>query len=112
LEDRVTAWTRQHAAEETMQLLQAAGVDAGTVENFADLNNDPQLAHRRHFRSVEHPVIGPHLCETNAIRFSQAPEDIRRPAACLGEHNEYVYRELLGMSAVEYAELSAAGVFR
>ena len=111
LEHHVEAWTRARSAEEVMETLQAAGVDAGLVENFEDLTRDPQLAHRRHFRTVRHPVIGEHLCETNALRFSRAAEDMRMPAPCLGEHNEYVYRRLLGMTPEEYAALEADGVF-
>jgi benzylsuccinate CoA-transferase BbsF subunit len=112
LEARVGEWTRMRSAEDVMSLLQVAGVDAGVVENFADLTHDLQLAHRRHFREVTHPVIGAHLCETNGMRFSRTPETIRMPAPCLGEHNAYVYRELLGMAAEEYAALEAEGVFQ
>lgn len=112
LERYVEAWTRTHSAEEVAATLQAAGVEAGVVENFEDLNHDPQLAHRRHFREVHHPVIGTHLCELTGMRFSRAPEEVRMPAPCLGEHSEYVYRELLEMSAEEYAELLADGVFQ
>jgi len=111
LEDEIAAWTRKHPAEEVMTTLQAAGIDAAVVQNFEDLNHDPQLAHRKHFREVEHPVIGKHLCEMMAMRFSETPGDIRTPAPCLGEHSEYVYREMLGMSAEEYATLDKEGVF-
>lgn len=111
LEAHITEWTRIHSAEEVMTMLQAAEVEAGVVGNFADLNSDPQLAHRRHFREVQHPVIGKHLCETNGLRFSRTSEEIRMPAPCLGEHSQYVYRELLGMSAEEYAALETEGVF-
>jgi benzylsuccinate CoA-transferase BbsF subunit len=112
LERHIAAWTRERSADEVMTTLQAAGIDAGVVANFQDLTHDPQLAHRRHFRPVEHPVIGTHLCETNAIRFSHTAEEIRMPAPCLGQHSAYVYRELLGMSAEEYADLDTAGVFK
>jgi benzylsuccinate CoA-transferase BbsF subunit len=111
LEALVASWTRQRSPEEAMVVLQRAGVEAGVVEDFADLLRDPQLAHRRHFREVEHPVVGRHLCETNAIRLSSTPEQIRRPAPCLGEHSEHVCRDFLGMSAEEWAALSAEGVF-
>jgi benzylsuccinate CoA-transferase BbsF subunit len=111
LEGQVATWTRQRTAEDVMRLLQSGGVDAGVVQNFEDLSNDPQLAHRGHFREVEHAVIGKHLCERGGTRFSATPEDIRTAAPCLGEHSEYVYRELLGMAADEFAALSAAGVF-
>jgi len=111
LEEQVEAWTRARCAEEVMAMLQAAGIDAGVVQNFEDLTVDPQLGHRQHFRQVEHRAIGKHLAETTALRCSQTPGDIRRPAPCLGEHSEYVYRELIGMSADEYATLQAEGVF-
>ena len=111
LEARVGEWTRTRDAREAMATLQAAGIDAGVVQNFEDLTRDPQLAHRNHFREVEHPVIGRHLCEANAIHLSHTPDQIRTPAPCLGQHSELVYRELLGMPAEEYALLAAEGVF-
>jgi benzylsuccinate CoA-transferase BbsF subunit len=111
LEACVERWTRVRAAEAVMQLLQGAGVEAGVVENFEDLLHDPQLAHRRHFREVQHPVIGAHLVETGGTRFSRTPEDVRMPAPCLGEHTAKVFQEMLGMSAEEYTALADDGVF-
>ena len=93
-------------------MLQAAGIDAGVVQNFEDLNArsaagaPPALPRGRRIA-----VIGTHLCETNGMRFSQTPGEIRMPAPCLGEHSEFVYRELLGMSADEYARWAAEGLF-
>jgi len=112
LEERVAGWTRNRSPEDVMRVLQGANVEAGVVENFEDLVRDPQLAHRRHFREVRHPVIGPHLVETNGMRFSRTPEEIRMPAPCLGEHTGYVFRELLGMPAAEYEALEKDGVFQ
>lgn len=112
LEARVEDWTRTRTAREIERTLVKAGLDAAVVSNFRELLEDPQLAHRNHYRTVDHSVIGRHLSETNAMRFSRTPERIDRPAPCLGEHTEYVCRELLGMSASEYEELAASGVFR
>ena len=110
LERRLAAWTAGQEATGVAQRLQAAGVDAGPVEDFADLHEDPQLAHRGHFRDVEHAVIGRHPVETHAMRFSAMEPRIEAPAPLLGEHTEHVLRELLGISAEEYARLSDAGV--
>jgi benzylsuccinate CoA-transferase BbsF subunit len=112
LERHLEGWTRSRDVETVVRTLQQAGVDAGVVNNFEDLNLDPQLAHRRHFRTVHHRVVGEHLCEMMGVRFSQTPGDIRTPAPCLGEHTEQVMKELLGMSGEEYAEIEAAGVFK
>jgi crotonobetainyl-CoA:carnitine CoA-transferase CaiB-like acyl-CoA transferase len=112
VERLVEGWTRGRAAENVAATLQAAGIDAGVVQNFEDLSRDPQLAARRHFRPVHHRVVGDHLCEMMGLRFSETPGDIRTPAPCLGEHTQQVMREMLGMSAAEYAELEAQGVFK
>lgn len=111
LEKLVGAWTVQRSAEEIMSLLQAADVEAAVVNNFEDLLNDEQLASRGHFCEMDHPAIGKYLCEMNGMRFSATPGEIRTPAPCLGQHSEQVYRDILGMSADEYASLKAEGVF-
>jgi benzylsuccinate CoA-transferase BbsF subunit len=110
IEDRLGEWTRTRTPAAVAALLQEAGVDAAPVEDFADLHHDPQLAHRAHFPSVEHPVLGRHPVETNALRFSAARARVPAPAPRLGEHTEHVLRELLGMPAAEFDRLRAAGV--
>jgi len=62
-------------------------------------------------RPLDHPVIGAHVVEANALRFSATPEEIRTPSPRLGEHTEQVFREILGMSEPEYRALAAKGVF-
>jgi crotonobetainyl-CoA:carnitine CoA-transferase CaiB-like acyl-CoA transferase len=110
VERQLEAWTRDRTASTVASLLQAAGVDAGPVEDFGDLHEDPQLVHRRHFREVEHPVLGRHPVETHALRFSATEPHIRSAAPCLGEHTEHVLRDLLGMQADEFARLRDGGV--
>jgi len=111
VERRLAEWTAGQEAEAVAERLQAAGVEAGPVEDFADLHEDPQLAHRRHFREVEHAVLGRHPVETHALRFSALEPRIQSPAPRLGEHTEHVLRELLGMEGGEFARLAKAGVF-
>jgi benzylsuccinate CoA-transferase BbsF subunit len=111
LERRLAEWTRGQSPHAVAERLQAAGIDAAPVEDFADLHEDPQLAHRRHFRPVEHAVLGRHPVEMHAMRFSAMEPEIRAPAPRLGEHTEQVLRDLLGMSAEEYARLRRDGVF-
>jgi benzylsuccinate CoA-transferase BbsF subunit len=111
IEDRLAEWTRGERAAEIADRLQAAGVDAAPVEDFADLHADPQLAHRAHFRPVDHAVLGRHPVETHAIRFSAMTPRIHSPAPRLGEHTAHVLRDLLGMPAEEFARLGEAGVF-
>jgi benzylsuccinate CoA-transferase BbsF subunit len=111
IEGHLAEWTRGQSAAEAADRLQAAGVEAAPVEDFADLHADSQLAHRGHFRPVEHAVLGRHPAETHAIRFSAMAPRIHSPAPRLGEHTAHVLRDLLGMPAEEFARLGEAGVF-
>ncbi|MFH0914119.1 MAG: CoA transferase [Chloroflexota bacterium] len=111
LEKLISEWTANHSAEEVMTALQAAGVAAGVVQNGQDVvERDPQLKHRKHFQEMEHRDMGNHLFEVPPVRLSRTPGGLTMPAPCLGEHNEFVCCEILGMSGEEFAELMAAGV--
>ncbi|MBF8265456.1 MAG: putative acyl-CoA transferase/carnitine dehydratase [Dehalococcoidia bacterium] len=104
----VEAWTIEQTAEEVMMRLQAVRVAAGVVKNARDILEDPQLSHRRHYRTLNHPEIGPHTYDYPPFHMSRTPAEIRN-APCLGEHNEFVIKELLGMSDEEYVELLVSG---
>ena len=110
LDRLVGEWTKGYTAEQVMTLLQEAGVPAGAVRTCEDLLNDPQLQHRKHFRVLDHPVIGPHSYHAPAYQLSGTPCELRRAAPCLGQDNEYVYREILGLSDDDIADMLAEGV--
>ena len=111
IEQALESWTRTRPAADIAAQLQAAGVDAGAVEDLGDLHHDPQLAHRHHFRTVEHAVLGPHPAETHAIRGTDLAPEIRTPAPRLGEHTDYVLKQLLKMPPDEVDALRAAKIF-
>ncbi len=106
----VSAWTRRHTPEEAMTSLQAAGVRAGVVASGKDLHEDPQLAHRQHFVELEHSTVGPYHCRNFGFRLSRTPSQPRWAAPSLGEHNLFVYREILGYSVDAIAELVSEGI--
>ncbi|HUV53394.1 MAG TPA: CoA transferase [Dehalococcoidia bacterium] len=110
LDKLVGEWTINYTAEEVMTLMQAKGVPAGVVYTAEDAFNCPQMKHREHFVYLEHPVIGRHAYHNEASRFSKTPQDFYKAAPCLGEDNEYVYKEILGLSDDEIADLLVEGV--
>ncbi len=110
IERQLAEWTRPQQVAVLAAQLQEVGVDAAVVADMQDLLADPQLAHRGHFNPMEHAVLGRHVVEANGMRFSDAPMRFTRPAPLLAADSEQVYRELLGMTPQEFAELSAAGV--
>ena len=111
LDRLIGEWTSRYTAEEVMEMLQAEGIAAGAVKNSKDIHEDPQLEHRRHFVELEHSEIGRHRYEDDGYRLSGTPAQFQRAAPCLGEHNYFVYTQLLGMSDDEFTELLAEGVF-
>ncbi len=112
LEKLVEDWTIHHSAEEVMGLMQAGGVGAALVENAADMFNDPQLQHREHFSRQVHSEIGPHHYENFSFRLTGTPGGVSGPAPILGEHTEYVCKEILGMTDDEFVELIGEGVLQ
>ena len=109
IDAHIGEWTQGLTSREVMERLQAAGVPAGMVHNTAQAHEDPQLKALGFFQEVTHAEAGTHRYPGIMGQISCFPNSIRRPAPCLGEHNEYVYRELMGMSAKRYGELEELG---
>ena len=103
-------WTVGYTPEELMGLLQAVGVPAGAVNRCEDLFKDPQLAHRNHYIEMDHPEMGKHTFDGTEFILPASPARYERPTPLLGQHNEYVLKEILGMSDDEVGDLVAEGV--
>ena len=109
LDRLVEEWTYQQDAEEIMALMQATGVSAGVVETQIDiLDKDPHLAHRQFSREVKHPEVEKYRAHRPPFIPSKASYEVRR-APLIGEHNEYVCKEILGLSDDEIGELVVDG---
>ena len=110
LDQIISEWTISWDAKELMNTLQSSDVAAGVVNDSRDLFEDVQLKHRGHFRFPVHPEIGPYATDRSEITLSRTPGDLTRPAPLLGEHTEYVLKEIIGISEDEYQSLENDGV--
>ncbi len=108
LDKLIEEWTIQREGYEVMDTLQKAGVAAGPALIGAELLADPHLKERGTYQRVDRDIVGthPYAIPTAPMRFSKAPVSIRRPAPLLGEHNDYVLGEILGMSKEEIQSLA------
>ncbi len=80
-------------------------VPAGVVENARDmLDNDEHLKARGYYVYLDHPETGRAAYDGPPFRLSKTPGVLRTPAPLLGQHNEQVCKEILGMSDEEIAE--------
>lgn len=111
LYELIAEWTSARSAEDAMHILQKAGVMAGVVQSAADLaDRDPQLKRRGFFVTADHPELGPMRLEGMAIKLSRTPGRVRRGAPLLGEHTDFVARDLLGLREGEVNQLLLEGI--
>jgi benzylsuccinate CoA-transferase BbsF subunit len=66
--------------------------------------------HREHFKYLDHPEIGPYASERSEFNLSRTPGSLDRPAPLIGQHTEYVLKNLFGLSDDEYQTLKDDGV--
>ena len=110
LDEHISAWTATRTREEIARLLQGAGVAAFPSYTAADIVRDPHLRARGVIQTMTGPrgesrdVVGP------PWRFSRTPARLERWTPQLGEHNDYVFGDLLGLSRDEIRELVEAKV--
>lgn len=106
LDKLVEAWTIGHEHYEVMNTLQKFGIAAGAIPTGPELLTDPHLKDRDMFQVVDRAIVGPHPYAKSApMQLSGFQGKIRLPAPTLGEHNNYVLRELLGMTVAEIQSL-------
>jgi len=110
LEALIGAWTASRSPEEVVATLQAAGIPAFTSMSNRDLSEDPQLKASGFFVSLPHPEVGVRQHAGIPWRMSRTPTEVRRAAPCLGEHTDYVMREILGYTPEEISRLREAKV--
>ncbi len=104
LDANINAWTKEQRAEDVMALLQSRGVPAGVVQNARDVLEDAQMKARQYYQYLDHPEAGHNAYDGAPFRLSKTPGTLRSAAPVLGQDNEYVCKELLGMSDDEIAE--------
>ena len=112
LDEMVAAWTAGLTPEQVMAVLQGAGVAAGVVSNAADLDNDIQLNYYNFYRELDHPYMGKlRYYHPASLKLSRAEAEVKRPVL-LGEHTDYICKEILGMSQAEIDDFKARDVFK
>jgi len=103
-------WTRTKTREQLLQLMEEFAVPAGLIYRAPEMLEDPHFAAREAIVCVEHPDFGELKMQNVAPKLSHTPGRVRSPSPRLGQHNDEIYRGLLGMDAQRYAQLQAAKV--
>jgi crotonobetainyl-CoA:carnitine CoA-transferase CaiB-like acyl-CoA transferase len=94
-----------------METLQAAGIEAGRVQNTADIvDGDPHIQERGYFETYEHLLGEQVRVDGVPFKMSLTPAHVREPGPTYGGDNGYVFGELLGLSPERINDLRQAGV--
>ena len=100
---------RRRTKREWVELLEAAGVPNGPINDIAQVFAEPQVKARGVKVEVAHPVAGMLPMVASPMRFSATPLEHRMPPPLLGEHTEAVLKEVLGKDAGEIGRLRERG---
>jgi crotonobetainyl-CoA:carnitine CoA-transferase CaiB-like acyl-CoA transferase len=110
LDAHLSKWTRERSAEDAMLILQRAKVAAGVVSNGADIcARDPQLQERGFWPGMKHPDGSISNVSGVPFKLSAGSGSVRTIAPEVGENNDYILGDLLGLSRSERGELISSG---
>jgi crotonobetainyl-CoA:carnitine CoA-transferase CaiB-like acyl-CoA transferase len=103
-------WVSERTSYEVVDLVRGAGLPCARVASIDEVVEDPQVKHREMLVELDHPTAGRVPMHGLNVHFSETRQQIRRPPPTLGQHNEEVYGEWLGLAPERVAELKAGGV--
>ncbi len=103
----IAAWAAQQEALSAMHALQAAGVPAAVNQDVPGLLADPQLRDRGFFQELPHPEVGETLVYGAIWRLSDTPGGTGTAAPVLGQDNDFVLQDVLGLDPAEIQRLVA-----
>ena len=114
LDARLGEWTATLWAGQIQMRLQPLGIPCGAVQNPLELLRDPQLQHRgsivtahhdpEWWGTLQHPGLSVHLSDTPGWATDSTP--------MMGQDNDRVFKQIIGLSDAEIAALTERGILR
>ena len=106
----IAKWTQNYTSEALLALCEKHSVPAGNIYRAPEMMEDPHFAARKALVKVEHPHYDNFVMQNVAPKLSKTPGEIETVGPELGEHNEEIYGELLGMDSAMMKDLRARGI--
>lgn len=107
----IEEWTTQHSVDEIVELMLSKGIPAGPIYNVKQiLENEHIAGARQMFVEVNHPVIGPMKVNGNPVKLMDMMPRVNYPAPTLGQDNDLIYKNMLGLSDDEIRDLHEENV--
>ena len=105
IEQQLTRWTATQNRDQLADLLNELGVPATPLLLIEEQFKHPQFASRQLHRKTKHSLLGEIDLYRIPWQMSGIPLDIYGPGPLLGEHDNYVYGDLLGLKKTTIEQL-------
>lgn len=106
LDKIVEAWTLTMTTDEVINLLLPMGFACAPILELDQVVENEQIGGARNmFPEIEDPEVGPMRFTNSAVKMSETMPEIRCPAPLMGQHNDEVYKEILGYSSEKIQKL-------
>lgn len=110
LDNLINDWTKTIPLDDLEARMNEYGVPCGLIYKAEDMMQDEHFKAREALVKVDHPDFGPITMQNVAPRLSETPGKVRHVGPALGEHNSYVFGQILGISDDQQASLRDAGI--
>ncbi len=110
LDGLIAQWTSTLTADDLLTLLHAGGVPAGRIFRARDMFADPHFAARQAIVTIADPELGDLPMQNVAPQLSATPGRVRSSGPALGQHNDVVWRGLVGLTQDELSTLHRTAV--
>ena len=106
----IARWVKDLTAEEGLKICDDAGVPADIIRNIADLAQDPHMRERKAVMAVNDPDKGEVLIPGVFPKLAKSPGRVKFLGAKLGEYNQEIYGDFIGLSNDDLSRLKDKGV--
>ena len=110
VDEYVGAWSAKHTRDEVLKVCELHQVPCGSVFAIDEIFQDPQYKARENILYFKDKRVGEYAISNVVPRLTDTPGRVDRLGPAMGEHNDEVFRERLGLSPERIAELTRAGV--
>jgi crotonobetainyl-CoA:carnitine CoA-transferase CaiB-like acyl-CoA transferase len=110
LDTFVGDWIGRYTQDEVLAAFEEAGAAVAPIYDISQVMADPQYQALESIVSVDDPDLGPLKMQNMLFRLGDSPGSIAFAGRRLGQDNDHVYGELLGLSSKQQAALRDKGV--
>ena len=110
LDEVIAGWIREHTLDEAMEIFVAHEAAAAPVYTVADVVADPHFQSRKVVVAVEDQDLGQVRMQSPTPRLSKTPGRIKFSGPHLGQHNQEIYGDLLGLTSAQLDAFKSEGV--